>query len=60
MKTVDCLFVTPPGDLWIRFVDGEVRKAHEIEKRLFLADMSEASEIHWQPRPPQSAVPLAI
>ena len=60
MKTVDCLFVMPPGDLWIRFEDGETRKANEIEERLVLTDMTAASEIHWQPQPPERTLPLAV
>lgn len=64
MKTVDCLYVTPPGELWIHFMDGEARKATEIEKRLVFRIAPETvSEIHWRkspPRSPQKAIPLAV
>lgn len=55
MKSVDCLYIAPPGDLWIRFEDGETRKATELESKFVLQvapDMP--SEIHWQGSPAQS------
>lgn len=53
MKSVDCLYITPPGDLWIRFEDGETRKATELETKFVLQVVPDMpSEIHWQESPP--------
>lgn len=64
MRTVDCLYIIPPGEVWIRFMDGETRKATENEERLvFQIDPAAASEIRWQKSPPrlsQKALSLAI
>lgn len=64
MKTIDCLYVMPPGEVWIRFIDGETRKATAIEEKfVFQVDPAAVSEIHWRkspPRLPQKAHSLAI
>ncbi len=32
MRQIVGYYVVPPGDLWVRFQDGEMRQATELEK----------------------------
>lgn len=55
MKTVVCLYMMPPGELWIRFGDGETRRATVGEEKVLLPVTPEAlSENRLQKPPPRA------
>ena len=57
MKQIVGYYVVPPGDLWVRFQDGEMRQATDFEKASVLNYSEVATQIDWhdpQCRQPQT------